>query len=301
MPEYGILCSMDLRILRYFLAVAEEGNITRASERLHVSQPALSTQLAALEDELGQKLFERGARGIELTEKGVALKRRADDLVDLAERIEAEIKSKDSGELVGTLSIGAGETPAFRFVARAAKELRRAHPRLNFSVSSGNGEDILAHLREGTLDLGVLIGPGRYEGFDYLTLPYTHHWGLAVEKDSPLAAKKRISAKDARGIPLICSRQGMVKEFLAGWFGCPFGKLDVVATYNLIYNAAVFVEAGLGAAICIDGMIPQEFADRVVFRPFAPALVSDVYLAWRKNATLSPAASALIAAVRHSM
>ena len=110
---------MDLRILRYFLAVAEEGNITRASERLHVSQPALSTQLAALEDELGQKLFERGARGIELTEKGVALKRRADDLVDLAERIEAEIKSKDNGELVGTLSIGAGETPAFRFVARA--------------------------------------------------------------------------------------------------------------------------------------------------------------------------------------
>ena len=208
-----VLCSiirgMDLRILRYFLAVADEGNITRASERLHVSQPALSTQLAALEDELGQKLFERGARGIELTEKGVALKRRADDLVDLAERIEAEIKSKDSGELVGTLSIGAGETPVFRFVARAAKELRRAHPRLNFSVSSGNGEDILAHLREGTLDLGVLVGPGRYEGFDYLTLPYTHRWGLAVEKDSPLAANKHISPKDARAIPLLCSRQGM--------------------------------------------------------------------------------------------
>ena len=289
---------MDLRILRYFLAVAEEGNITRASERLHVSQPALSTQLAALEDELGQKLFERGARGIELTEKGIALKRRADDLVDLAERIEAEIKSGDSNELSGTISIGAGETPAFRFVARAAKELRRANPRLNFSVSSGNGEDILAHLLEGTLDLGVLVGPGRYEGFDYLTLPYTHHWGLAVEKDSPLAEKKRISPKDARGIPLICSRQAMVKEFLAGWFGCPFGKLDVVANYNLIYNAAVFVEAGLGAAICIDGMIPQEFADRVVFRPFAPALVSDVYLAWRKNAALSPAASALVETVR---
>lgn len=298
MPECGIIRGMDLRILRYFLAVAEEGNITRASERLHVSQPALSTQLAALEDELGQKLFERGARGIELTEKGIALRRRADDLVDLAERIEAEIKSGDSDELSGTISIGAGETPAFRFVARAAKELRRANPRLNFSVSSGNGEDILAHLLEGTLDLGVLVGPGRYEGFDYLTLPYTHHWGLAVKKDSPLAAKKRISAKDARGIPLICSRQGMVKEFLAGWFGCPFGKLDVVATYNLIYNAAALVDAGLGAAICIDGMIPQEFADRVVFRPFTPALVSDVYLAWRKIAALSPAASALVDAVR---
>ena len=289
---------MDLRILRYFLAVAEEGNITRAAERLHVSQPALSMQLAALEDELGHKLFERGTRGIALTEKGLALKRRADDLVDLAERIEAEIKSRDSDELSGTISIGAGETPAFRCVARAADELHRTNPKLCFSVSSGNGEDIVAHLREGTFDLGVLVGPGRYDGFDYLTLPYTHHWGLAIKKDSPLAAKKRISPKDARGMPLICSRQAMVKEFLAGWFGCPFGKLNVVANYNLIFNAAVFVEAGLGAAICIDGMIPQEFTERVVFRPFAPALVSDVYLAWRKNSALSPAAATLVDAVR---
>ena len=299
MPEYGIVCGMDLRILRYFLAVADEGNITRAAERLHVSQPALSTQLAALEDELGHKLLERSARGIALTEKGVALRQRADDLVDLAERVEAEIRASDTDELVGTVSIGAGETPAFRFVARAADELHRKNPKLCFSVSSGNGEDIVAHLREGTFDLGVLIGPGRYDGFDYLTLPYTHHWGLAVRKDSPLATKKRISPKDVRGIPLICSRQAMVKEFLAGWFGCPFGRLDVVANYNLIYNAAVFVEAGLGAAVCIDGMIPQEFAERVVFRPFAPALVSDVYLAWRKNAVLSPAAAAFVETVRN--
>jgi len=290
---------MDIRILRYFLAVAEEGNITKAAARLHVSQPALSTQLAALEEELGHKLLERSARGITLTEKGITLRQRADDLVDLAERVEAEIKSSDTGEIVGTVSIGAGETPAFRFVARAADELHRRNPKLCFSVSSGNGEDIVAHLREGTFDLGVLIGPGRYDGFDYLTLPYTHHWGLAVRKDSPLAAKKRISPKAAIGIPLICSRQAMVKEFLAGWFGCPFGKLDVLANYNLIYNAAVFVEAGLGAAVCIDGMIPQEFADSVVFCPFAPALVSDVYLAWRKSAALSPAASALVETVRN--
>ena len=290
---------MDIRILRYFLAVAEEGNITKAAARLHVSQPALSTQLAALEEELGHKLLERSARGITLTEKGITLRQRADDLVDLAERVEAEIKSSDTGEIVGTVSIGAGETPAFRFVARAADELHRRNPKLCFSVSSGNGEDIVSHLREGTFDLGVLIGPGRYDGFDYLTLPYTHHWGLAVRKDSPLAAKKRISPKAAIGIPLICSRQAMVKEFLAGWFGCPFGKLDVLANYNLIYNAAVFVEAGLGAAVCIDGMIPQEFADSVVFRPFAPALVSDVYLAWRKSAALSPAASALVETVRN--
>ena len=136
MPDCGIMQRMDIRILRYFIAVAEEGNITKAAARLHVSQPALSTQLAALEDELGQRLFERGARGIELTEKGLVLKRRADDLVDFAERIESELKANGDEELEGTVSIGAGETPAFRFIARAATQLARDNPRLRFSISS---------------------------------------------------------------------------------------------------------------------------------------------------------------------
>ena len=289
---------MDLRILRYFLTVADEGSITKAAARLHVSQPALSMQLAALEDELGHKLFERCARGIALTEKGSALKRRADDLVDLADRTEAEIRADGTGEVAGTVSIGAGETPAFRFIAEAAAELCRGNPRLRFSISSGNGEDILAHLQNGTLDFGVLIGPGRYSGFDYLTLPYTHRWGLAVRKDSPLAAKRRISPKDVKSTPLVSSRQAMVREFISGWLGCPFARLHIVATYNLLYNAAMFVESGMGAAVCIDGVMPQEFANSLVFRPFAPALTSDVYIAWRRNAALPPAASALLAAIR---
>ena len=297
MSEYDIICNMDIRILRYFIAVAEEGNITKAAAQLHVSQPALSTQLAALEEELGQKLIERNARGVVLTEKGIALKRRADDLVDLVERTEAEIKADDSGELSGTVSIGAGETPAFRFIARAAARLSRDNPRLRFSIASGNGEDVVSHLREGVYDLALLVGPGRYDGFDYLSLPYTHHWGILVSADSPLAAKKRIVPTDMKGIPLISSRQGMVREFIAGWLGFPYSRLNVVATYNLFYNAAMFVEAGIGAAICIDGVLPHEFASRVVFRPFSPALVSNVYLAWRKNAALSPAA-ALVEAVR---
>ena len=298
MPDCGIMPRMDIRILRYFIAVAEEGNITKAAARLHVSQPALSTQLAALEDELGQRLFERGARGIELTEKGLVLKRRADDLVDFAERIESEMKANEGKELEGTVSIGAGETSAFRFIARAATQLARDNPRLRFSISSGNGEDILLHLREGVHDLALLVGPGRYEGFDYLTLPHTHHWGILVSTDSPLAAKKRIVPTDMKGIPLISSRQGMVREFIAGWLGFPYSRLNVVATYNLFYNAAMFVEAGIGAAICIDGVVPHEFASRVAFRPFSAALTSDVYLAWRKNAALSSAAAALVETVR---
>lgn len=298
MTEYGTILAMDLRILKYFIAVAEEGNITKAAARLHVSQPALSMQLAALEDELGRKLFERGARGIELTEKGLALKGRADDLVEFAERVEAEIKAPDAEEIAGTVSIGAGETPAFRLVAKAATALHRANPRLRFSITSGNGEDILARLQDGTLDFGVLVGPGRYNGFDYLTLPHEHRWGLVVSRDSPLALRDTISPDDAKGTPVICSRQAMVREFISGWLGCPFARMRVVATYNLVYNAAAFVESGMGAAVCIDGMIPDEFSNRVVFRPFSPPLTSDVYLAWRRNATLPVAAKALLSAIR---
>ena len=208
------------------------------------------------------------------------------------------MKANDGEELEGTVSIGAGETPAFRFIARAATQLARDNPLLRFSISSGNGEDVLMHLREGVHDLALLVGPGRYEGFDYLTLPYMHRWGLLVSSDSPLTAKKHIVPSDTKGIPLISSRQGMVREFIAGWLGFPYSRLNVVATYNLFYNAAMFVEAGIGAAICIDGVVPHEFASRVAFRPFSPALTSDVYLAWRKNAALSPAAAALVETVR---
>ena len=258
---------MDLRILRYFLAVAEEGNITRASERLHISQPALSTQLAALEDELGQRLFERGARGIELTEKGIALKRRADDLVDLAERIEAEIKSKDGGELVGTLSIGAGETPAFRFVARAAEGLRCENPRLNFSISSGNGEDIIAHLQEGTFDLGVLVGPGRYEGFNYLSLPYTHRWGLAVEKDSPLAAKSKITLEDLKPYPRLSYEQGSHNSFyfseeILSTVDCD--KEIIVLDRATLFNMLI----GLNGYTICSGIISEELnGPSIIARP----------------------------------
>ena len=285
---------MDIRHLKYFIAVAEEANITHAAERLHISQPGLSAQLAALEEELGHRLIERGARGIALTEKGLLLKRRAEDLVNLAERVAAEVKGSDSGDLAGTIAIGAGETPAFAIVAKAASILREAHPGVDFAITSGNGEDLLGRLKEGTLDFAVLIGPGRYDGLDYFTLPHMHRWGLLTAKDSPLAKKKLISPSDARSVPLIVSRQSMVAEFLAGWLGVSLATCNVVATYNLLYNAAALVTSGLGSAICLDDVTPQVFSSDLVFRPFGPDLTSDVYLAWRKNAPLPPAASALI-------
>ena len=289
---------MDIWPLKYFLAVARAGNLTRASETLHISQPALSMRLAELERELGHPLFVRGARGMTLTEKGALLMRRAEDLVELAERIESEIRADDIKGLSGTIAIGAGETVAFAPVANAIKSLCAENPNLHIDITSGNGEDIQARIQSGTIDLGLFVGPGRYKGYDHIAMPHVLRWGLIMRRDAPLASRQSIRAKDLDGLPILLTRQMMVGEFLSGWLGHACGALNIVCTYNLAYNAALMVAAGLGSAICIDNVIPAAFADSIVFRPFSPALSSDAYLAWRKDAPLSPAANALVERVR---
>ena len=285
---------MELRILRYFLAVAEEGSFSRAAERLHVSQPALSQQLAAYENEIGSRLFDRTSRHLELTAKGRLLLARARDIVELATRTEECLKARESSGLSGTLVIGAGEVTAFGRLADAMTALKAAHPKLDFRIISGNGEDLAGGLSDGTIDLALFVGPGRYEDYDYQELPDTHRWGLLLRADDPLSQKKAIAPKDILNRPLIASRQRLVWNFLTGWLGKPFSQLNVVATYNLLYNAAHLVDAGLGAAICIDGLIPAAFSEKLVFRPFRPTLTSDAYLAWKRGRTPSSAAQALL-------
>ncbi len=292
------MVSMDIWPLKYFLAVARAGNLTRASETLHISQPALSMRLAELERELGHPLFVRGPRGMALTEKGALLMRRAEDLVGLAERIESEVRADDDKGLSGTLAIGAGETVAFAPVADAIKSLCAENPDLRIDITSGNGEDIQTRIQSGTIDLALFVGPGRYKGYDHIALPHVIRWGLLMRHDAPLASHRSIRAKDLDGIPILLTRQMMVGEFLSGWLGHACGSLNIVCTYNLAYNAALMVAAGLGSSICIDDVIPAAFADSIVFRPFAPALTSDAYLAWRKDVPLSPAANALVARIR---
>lgn len=286
--------SMELRILNYFLAVADEGSFSRAAERLHVSQPALSQQLASYENEIGAKLFNRTSRHLELTEKGRLLLGRARDIIELATRTEASLKSTDTNELSGTLVIGAGEVTAFGRLAVAMTALREKHPHLTFRIISGNGEDLAGGLANGTIDLALFVGPGRYEEFDYQELPDSHRWGLLLKADDSLARKKAITPKDLPKTSVITSRQRMVMNFLSGWLGQPFSNLNIAATYNLLYNAAHLVSEGLGAAICLDGLLPAIFSDKLVFRPFSPVLTSDAYLAWKRGTTPSPAARALI-------
>ena len=285
---------MELRILRYFLAVAEEQSFSRAAERLHVSQPALSQQLGAYEDEIGAKLFVRSPKRIDLTEKGRVLIRHARDIVELAARTEESLRSSTPQELSGTLVIGAGEVTSFGRLAEAMTSLKADHPKLEFRIISGNGEDLAGGLSNGTIDLALFVGPGRYEDYDYLELPDTHHWGLLLKADDPLARRKAISPKDLPKTAVITSRQRMVMNFLSGWLGQPFSNLNIAATYNLLYNAAHLVNAGLGAAICIDGLIPAVFSEKLVFRPFRPTLTSDTYLAWKRGTKPSQAAQALL-------
>lgn len=288
---------MEIRTLRNFAAVVRAGNVTRAAAALRISQPALSMQLRELEEELGGPLLVRRPRGVEPTERGALLLRRADDIIALAERTRDEVRTNDDKGLTGTLAIGAGETVAFAPVAQAIGGLCAGNPGLRIDITSGNGEDIEARIQNGTLDLALFVGPGRYKGYDYIAMPHSLSWGLMVRRDAPLASRRTICPKDLDGIPILMTRQMMVGEYLSGWLGRDCDELNVVCTYNLAYNAAVMVAAGIGSAIGIDGLVPLAYADSVVFRPFRPMVASDAYLAWRKGVPLSRAASALVARV----
>jgi len=255
-------------------------------------------QLKELEEEAGGPLLVRRPRGVEPTERGALLLKRADDLVGLADRTLEEVRAEGRGGLAGTVAVGAGETEAFSLVAKAAARLRKENPRLRIALTSGNGEQIVDGIRAGTLDLALFVGPGRFEGFDYVVLPHVHRWGLFLRARDPLARRPRIAPKDLAGVPLLVSRQGGLATFFSGWLGRDVGTLEIAATYNLAYNALALVAAGLGAAVCIDGVLPHAFARSLVFRPFSPALESDVYLAWRKGVPPTPAAAAFVEAVR---
>ena len=289
---------MELRVLRNYVEIVRTGSITRAAKKLFISQPALSMQIAELEEELGTALFKRGAGGVEPTESGMLLLQRAEDILGIAERTQRELAGKTATGLVGTLALGAGETKAFETVGKALTALCAENPQLRVEITSGNGEQMDEGLRAGTYDLALLVGPGRFDGYDYVTLPHVHTWGLYMRQGDPLARRQFISAKDLAGTRLVTTRQAGVREFLSGWLGHDFHTLDIVATYNLVRNALVLVATGCGAAVSIDGLMAEDLAGELVFRSFRPALRSDTYLAWRKGVSLSPAATALVERVR---
>lgn len=289
---------MELRVLRYFLEVAREENITRAAERLHLTQPTLSRQLLDLEEALGKTLFLRGKRKLTLTEEGVFLRKRAQEIVELVEKTEAALR--DPAESVcGDVHIAGGETDAMRLIARTAKRLKEACPRISFHLFSGNAEDVSERLDRGLADFGVFIRPANVAKYECLPLPFTDVWGVLMRKDSPLAARKSIRPEDLAGLPLICSRQTMAASELAGWMGD--GRPHIVATYNLLYNAALMVEEGVGYALCLDRIADTSDASPLCFRPLEPGMEVGLYVAWKKQQVFSRAAARFLEFLRRDL
>ena len=280
---------MELRVLRYFIEVARTQNITAAAERLHITQPTLSKQLMDLEDELGAKLFERGKRRTTLTEDGMLLFQRAKEIVALADLTESAFRSTDE-RIAGDIAIGCGETEGMRLLVDAMKEMRAAHPGVTFRLSSGNFEDISDRLDSGLVDFGLFVGDAAVAKYDYIKLPHSDAWGLLMRADNALAERATVRPQDLDGIPLLCSRQAVTGNELSGWLGREFGELDVVATYNLIHNATYMVEAGMGCAVSIEGLVNTS-GRGLVFRPFEPSLTARLSFAWKRGRQPSRAAA----------
>lgn len=279
---------MELRVLRYFLAVAREQSITGAAKALNVTQPTLSKQLMELEEELGKKLLIRGNRKITLTEAGMLLRGRAQEIIDLADRTEADFHESEES-IGGDIYIGGGETDAMRLIAKAVKKLRKEHPHIRYHLYSGNADDVTERLDKGLLDFGVLIEPANIQKYDYLRLPATDTWGVLMKKDSPLASLDCIKPEHLRDIPLLCSKQTLVRNELSGWLRDDFEKLNIVATYNLIYNASLMVEEGIGYAMCLDKLVNTAGSSSLCFKPLEPELEANLVVVWKKYQVFSKA------------
>lgn len=279
---------MELRTLRYFLAVAEEKNISKAADALFITQPTLSRQMIELEEELGKTLFIRGKRKISLTEEGIFFQKRAKEIITLVEKTESAFHAPED-ELHGDIYIGSGETPAMRFIARIAHTLHRQNPHVNFHLFSGNAQDVMDKIDNGLVSFGLFVGPADLAKYDFLRLPIKDTWGVLMRSDSPLAKLEQIQAKDLLNIPLLLSRQEMVKNEISGWMGDLAKELNIIGTYNLLYNASLMVEEGLGYALCLDKIVNTTNESLLCFKPLSPKIEVGLTLAWKKSQTFSKA------------
>lgn len=279
---------MEIRTLRYFLAAAREENMTRAAESLHVTQPTLSKALKSLEDELGKKLFIRHSFSIKLTDEGMLLRNRAEDLVGMADRIEREFVSLDdiSG---GDLYFGLAESFQICYLARAIHTFKQTYPGLRYHITSGDTEQVMEKLDKGLLDFVVLAetpGTGKYES---LIFPEADVWGLVMPEDDPLAKKKAICADDLNGLPLFCSEQSW-KNDIPHWAGAKMEFLHLEGSFRLAYNASIFAKEHLGYLLTFDRLVDTSPGSGLTFRPLNPRLETRLYLVWKKYQTFSPIA-----------
>ncbi|MCD7907653.1 MAG: LysR family transcriptional regulator [Clostridium sp.] len=278
---------MDIRVLRYFVTVAREGSITNAANFLHVTQPTLSRQLKELEEELGKQLFIRSTSKLKLTEEGMLLRKRAEDILDMVEKTRDEFRTMDD-ITGGDIHIGGAESHAIKYIAQAAIDLQGRYANIRYHLYSGNAGDVTERLDRGLLDYCLLVMPVDLSKYNHIVLPEKETWGVIMRKDSPLAAKKTVRVRDLVNLPLICSRQALDNE-LGDWFGDKRDGMRIAATYNLIYNASIMVEEGMGYLIGFDGLVNTGNESSLTFRPLAPKLESGLCIAWKKYQVFSRA------------
>lgn len=272
---------MELRELKYFLAVTREQSISKAAEALYITQPNLSRQMQNLEKEIGQQLFIRGTKKITLTEAGQLLRKRAEEILELYNQTEAEL-NKPIADISGDIYIGGGESYAMALIAKAAHAVQREYPNVKFHLFSGDMIAVSERLDKGLIDFGIFIEPADLSKYDYLRLPLIDTWGVLMRKDSPLAEKEYITPEDLWDKPLIRSKHSLGKSIISDWFLKSAEELNIVATYNLLYNASILVEEGIGYAVSLDKLINTSGNSNLCFRPLYPKLESHLDIAWKK-------------------
>ena len=288
---------MELRVLRYFLMTTREENITRAAQLLHITQPTLSRQLMQLEEELGVKLFNRGKYNVSLTEEGMLLKRRAQELVSLADKTVSELSHRD--EIVsGEVSIGCGETKSMAFLSDCIISFREKHPLVQFDIYSAIADDIKERIEKGIADIGLLVEPVDIGKYEFLRLPEKEKWGIWARKDSPLAEKDAVTPEELAEVPLIISMREVVRNEIASWFGDYYDELNIAATYNLGINAVAMVRQGVGAALGFD---LGAFYEDVCFIPMKPMRETGSVVVWKKNQALPDAAKMFIEHIKNAV
>lgn len=283
---------MEIRVLRYFLAVVREESITKASEVLHITQPTLSRQLSQMEEEIGVRLFERGTRKIKLTNEGILLRRRAEEIIQLVDTTERELVEQDE-QVEGKISIGCGEIASVQMLLELIRTFREKYTRVSFDIFTATADLVKEQMDKGLIDIGLLLEPVNMEKYDFIRLDMKENWVVLMRSDDPLAEKENVTAEDLLPLPLILPRRMNVQNELASWFGDYYGKLNVVFTSNLSTNGAVMVEAGLAYSLVIEGAALWN-QSKITYRPLSPALMATSVLAWKRGQPFSLATTKFI-------
>lgn len=284
---------MEIRVLRYFLTVVREESITKAAEMLHITQPTLSRQLAQLEEEVGVRLFRRGARGIALTNEGILLRRRAEEIAELVDKTERELLEQN--ELIdGTVSIGAGELASVQLLGDIIKSCRTKHPLIRYEIFTASADLTKERMDKGLTDIGLLLEPINIEKYEFIRLDVKERWVAVMPADDPLAAREYVTADDLMTGPLILPIRGGVRNELLSWFGSSFDRERVILTHSMSTNASIMVQKGMGRCVTVEGSLPYLDNNVLALRPLYPELTLTSVLAWKRQQPFSLAATKFI-------